>query len=192
MKAMSMGAELLVTHHEALYRIAREAQARSVALLAAYREYIAHATGAAVYMGPTEANDAAVVALTFAAFTGEAFINAYGVEHLPDPAMKQLERLSWEQKWRLFPVLACGREVPDEAVAAMRKLMEARNQLAHAKAGWKDWDNAVEAWARLGHANAGVGEHITALQSAVRALAVVDPRVQTGWLDGRPTDARIR
>lgn len=192
MKQLSLGAELLVTQHADLFRIAREAQARSVLLLAEHHERRAENPRKALLMPPTEAHDAAVVAVTFTAFAAEAFINAYGVEHLHATAAEQLERLSWEQKWRLFPVLAIGAELPAAAITGLRDLMTARNRFAHGKASWSEWGDALQGWAKIAAARDAAEAHIEALKTSVRALAALDPRVQTGWLDGDKDAARIR
>jgi len=180
--------------HGKLFLIAREAAASCEQQLTSWEqadksETIKHLTASATFI--PRANDSATIAITFAAFAAESFMNAYAAEHLDDVLFDLVERTPTEAKWRLFPLLVVGKELAEPERRGIKALFDARNQFAHSKPRWRTF----EAWERATLDKPpylAMNEHLRALRAAVLALQALDPRVDVRWLDGGPTVMKIR
>lgn len=137
------------------------------------------------------ANADATVAITFAAFAAECFINGYAGEFLDGAVFDLVERTPAEAKWRLFPLLVQGKELPTEPLRGIKALYDARNQFAHSKPRWRTF----AAWERTMLAQPpyrSMAAHLAAVRAASISLRDLDDRVDVRWLDGGPSVMRLR
>lgn len=128
-----------------------------------------------------------VKAIVFGALCLEAFIYDYAAHNFSDKyAKKYLDKLDLRSKWVVIPKLVTGKEFPRECQAFehLVKLVEARNDLVHAKSrrmpsNDKEWQRLIEDFKKKkGFAELNPYETIIEVLTELRNL---DDEVEDKW-----------
>jgi len=119
--------------------------------------------------------------LVFSAFALESFINGYGVRRLSRAYFKEyLEKASIESKWMLIPKLLSGQSIYNtKGHILLKKLIKARNRLAHDKPKYKrslDKEN-VETAIQFYKSGEDISKHISAYE-CVEAMIELGKRLK--------------
>jgi hypothetical protein len=116
-----------------------------------------------------EMTQAAVIAITFAAMSLEAFFYDYAAEKLGDKyVQKHLDKLDLKSKFLVYPRLVCGKG-PDKSTKAYQsldKLVAHRNKLVH----FKSQPFSLRTWKRREWLTEGVDSAVECVMLVVQEL----------------------
>jgi len=125
----------------------------------------------------------ALIVIVFSAFTLEAYINHYGINHLSrNYFSRYLGRLDLLAKWVVIPRVVTGEKL-DPGLQAMQDLswlVSLRNRLAHFKSKTIAVEEIKESdW--LWHEDAE--RAVRTVRGVVSLLERIDPKAETYWLN---------
>ncbi len=130
-----------------------------------------------------------MVTVIFSALTLEAFINQYAIEAISRNYFDEhLDKLSTPSKWFVIPQLTARRQMDrnGHSYGQLKGLFKLRHRLVHYKARRKKISELREEedWITERHAE----DAIRAVESAVKELGEIDPKVSSSWLEDAKTD----